>query len=273
MLTDHTTDLGIRVLSAGYAFHNKPYHGKNEPRHNYLIRIQTEGLSRTWIDGQYELLEPGDLLIIHPDDYYELLINEEDHQGERKIESGDYYIFFTGPWVQAWWQERKRPFRVRTPLEEGIVQLCRLSVIEHRRKSEDSPAILDYLMRVMLLTIDRLITEQRPHMMSSFLAYRIKNFIEENATTNFQLQDIADHFSISISRAVHLYKEVFGKSIMQHALEVRLNLARERIIYTNMPLDVIAETSGFANYTYFHRVFRRQFGLSPKEYRVQNRLI
>jgi AraC family transcriptional regulator of arabinose operon len=273
LLTDHTTDLGIRVLSAGYAFHNKPYHGKNEPRHNYLIRIQTEGLSRTWIDGQYELLEPGDLLIIHPDDYYELLINEEDHQGERKIESGDYYIFFTGPWVQAWWQERKRPFRVRTPLEEGIVQLCRLSVIEHRRKSEDSPAILDYLMRVMLLTIDRLITEQRPHMMSSFLAYRIKNFIEENATTNFQLQDIADHFSISISRAVHLYKEVFGKSIMQHALEVRLNLARERIIYTNMPLDVIAETSGFANYTYFHRVFRRQFGLSPKEYRVQNRLI
>ena len=64
----HTSsDPGIRVLSAGYAFHNKPYHGKNVPRQNYLIRIQTEGLSRTWIDGQYELLAPGDLLIIHPD--------------------------------------------------------------------------------------------------------------------------------------------------------------------------------------------------------------
>jgi AraC family transcriptional regulator of arabinose operon len=76
-----------------------------------------------------------------------------------------------------------------------------------------------------------------------------------------------------VSRAVHLYKEVFGQSIMQHALEVKLNLARERIIYTDMPLDIIAATSGFANYTYFHRVFRRHFGLSPKEYRLQNRLI
>jgi AraC family transcriptional regulator of arabinose operon len=270
----HTSsDPGIRVLSAGYAFHNKPYHGKNVPRQNYLIRIQTEGLSRTWIDGQYELLAPGDLLIIHPDAYYELLIDEEDHQGERKIESGDYYIFFTGSWVHQWWNERKRPFRVRTPLEEGIVQLCRLTVVEHRRNSADSPAILDYLMRVLLLTVDRLITEQRPHLGSAFLAYRIKHYIEEYATRNFQLQDIADHFNISVSRAVHLYKEVFGQSIMQHALEVKLNLARERIIYTDMPLDIIAATSGFANYTYFHRVFRRHFGLSPKEYRMQNRLI
>lgn len=273
MRPDQPSAVGIQVLSAGYSFHKKLYHGRHEPRHSYLLRIQTEGLSRTLIDGEFELLEPGDLLIVHPDANYELLIDEEDHQGERKIASGDYYIFFTGPWVHEWWEERKRPFRIKVPDEEGIIHLCRLTVVEHRRNSTESPAILDYLMRTILLTIDRLITAQRPRKGNAFLAYRIKSYIEEYAAMNFQLKDVAEHFNISVSLAVHLYKEVFGQSIMQYALEVRLNLARERIIYTNMPLELIAETSGFANYTYFHRVFRRKFGLSPKQYRQKNRLV
>ena len=60
---------------------------------------------------------------------------------------------------------------------------------------------------------------------------------------------------------------------MQHALDVRLELARERIIYTSMPLELIAEMSGFSSYTYFYRTFKRKFGLAPKEYRMQNRLL
>lgn len=264
---------GIQVMAAGYSYHGKPYYGKNEPRQNFLLRIQTEGLSRTYIDGEFKLVEPGDLLIVPPDAFYELLIDEEDHQGERKIESGDYYIFIRGPWVDAWWQQRKRPFIVKIPLEEGFIQLCRQTAVEHRRNSRESEAILDYLLRVMLMTIDRIITEQRPAKGNAFLAYRIKSYIEEYAATPFQLKDIAEHFNISVSRAVHLYKQFFGKSIMQYALEVRLNLAKERIIYANLPLELVAETSGFRSYTYFHRTFRKAFGMSPKEFKARHRLL
>ncbi|MNT70655.1 HTH-type transcriptional regulator GadW [compost metagenome] len=48
-------------------------------------------------------------------------------------------------------------------------------------------------------------------------------------------------------------------------------MARERIIYSPMPLEHIAETCGFANYTYFHRQFRKRFGMSPKQFRVHSR--
>jgi AraC family transcriptional regulator of arabinose operon len=33
-----------------------------------------------------------------------------------------------------------------------------------------------------------------------------------------------------------------------------------------MTLEHIAETCGFASYSYFHRVFRSHFGMSPAEY-------
>ena len=34
-------------------------------------------------------------------------------------------------------------------------------------------------------------------------------------------------------------------------------------VFSPLSLEDVAETSGFANYTYFHRVFRSRFGVSP----------
>jgi AraC family transcriptional regulator of arabinose operon len=34
-------------------------------------------------------------------------------------------------------------------------------------------------------------------------------------------------------------------------------------------LERIAESAGFGSYTYFHRVFRSKYGISPKQYRDQ----
>ena len=103
------------------------------------------------------------------------------------------------------------------------------------------------------------------------MAYRIKHYIEENASYMFKLEDVATHVGISISRAVHLFKQTFGTSIMQYTLDVKLDMARERVIFSPLSLENVSETSGFANYTYFHRVFRARFGMSPKQFRIANR--
>jgi AraC family transcriptional regulator of arabinose operon len=48
-------------------------------------------------------------------------------------------------------------------------------------------------------------------------------------------------------------------------------MAKERIVFSPLSLEDVAETSGFANYTYFHRVFRSRFGVSPKQFRMSSR--
>jgi AraC family transcriptional regulator of arabinose operon len=259
----------IEMLSAGFSYHTKPFHtvAKDGFESHYLIRLQTEGTSRMRVNEEMVAVEAGDLSIFSPHMPYELAIDEE---AGRPVASGDYWISFRGPWVDAWWSERKRPTKVRIPLDEGVIPLIRQVIVEHRRGSEESLEILDYLMRVLCLTMDRLFSEQRPVKGNAFLAYRMKSYIEEHAATLFQLKDIADHCNISVSRAVHLYKQVFGKSIIQYALEVRLKIARERMMYTQTPLEAIAETSGFPSYTYFYRVFKKEFGMSPKAYRSKN---
>ncbi|WP_458463660.1 AraC family transcriptional regulator [Paenibacillus sp.] len=267
------TDSSCQVLTAGFSFHRKPYAMvQPEGVKNYLLRLQTDGRCRSRIDGNMSLVDAGDLLLFDPDEPYELRIdNETNPMGDRLVESGDYHIFFNGSWVDEWWKRHKRPTRIKVELTESLLVLFRQLVLEQRRISNPYPEISSYYMRILCLEVDRLLSEHPTITNTNYVAYEIKNYIEENASSLYKLDDVATHIGISVSRGVHLFKEAFGKSIMQYTLDVRLNMARERIIFSPMTLEQVSESSGFNNYTYFHRVFRSRFGMSPKEFRVIHR--
>ena len=129
----------------------------------------------------------------------------------------------------------------------------------------------DYLLRSLCLCLDRAITEIKPTDRLAFTALRLKRFVEEHATLTFKLEEAASHVGLSLSRAVKLFKEYYGKTMIQYALEIRLNAAVERIKYSTMTLEEIAETCGFASYSYFHRVFRANYGVSPVKFGKRQR--
>lgn len=261
------------VLSAGFSFHRKPFHmSESQGVQNYLIRLQTEGRSRALIDGEMKPVESGDIMLFAPDDPYFLSIDKEDYPvGKPRIESGDYHIFCGGPWIEEWWQHSPRPTLLSVPLNDNFLGLFRQLILEQRRLSDFSPEISACYLQILCMEIDRLNTNQPTITPKGYLAYRMKQYVEEHATLPFQLEDVAAYADISVSRAVHLFKEAFGTSIIKYVNDVRLEMARERITFSPMPLEQIAETCGFANYTYFHRVFRSRFGMSPSQYRVHSR--
>jgi len=261
------------VLASGYSYHTKPFYvASRKGLRNYLIRFQIEGCCRMLVDNKMTLIVPGDLLLFKPGDLYELRIEEEvQPNGETAISSGDYYFFCRGSWIDQWWNKSPKPQKLKIPLNEDFLNVCRHTTLEQRRRKEPFKEITEYYMRILCLMIDRYLSEQRTDggKGKSFLAYRMKHYIEENALTPLRLEQIASHAGLSVSRAVHLFKSIFGMSMMKYAQQVRLSIARERILFSKMSLEQIAETSGFNSYTFFYRAFREHYGMSPRQYRMK----
>ncbi|MNP65007.1 HTH-type transcriptional activator Btr [compost metagenome] len=99
----------------------------------------------------------------------------------------------------------------------------------------------------------------------------MKSYIEAHSGQPLTLRQVAAHGGLGISRASELFKEAYGCAVMDYAILMRLNNAREHILYDNITLEEAAYACGFTSYTHFSRMFRKRYGLSPSEYRQQNR--
>ena len=49
-----------------------------------------------------------------------------------------------------------------------------------------------------------------------------------------------------------------------------MELAKEMLKSTDIPIGLIAQKTGYTNFSYFSQVFKRYTGLSPLEYRRMN---
>ena len=68
-----------------------------------------------------------------------------------------------------------------------------------------------------------------------------------------------------------IFKEQTGMTPGQMLTETRLNNARNIILYskTDRPISNIALDSGFDDFAYFSKAFKKRFGMSPTEYKAQ----
>jgi transcriptional regulator GlxA family with amidase domain len=68
-----------------------------------------------------------------------------------------------------------------------------------------------------------------------------------------------------------LFKREMGLTPSQYLLRARLNLSCELLAKSDLPIDKIARRTGLTNGERFSKVFRKQFSMSPTEYRYRRK--
>ncbi|MBR2806969.1 MAG: helix-turn-helix domain-containing protein [Oscillospiraceae bacterium] len=94
----------------------------------------------------------------------------------------------------------------------------------------------------------------------------VLRYIEEHYMDG-SLTEVAEglHYELhSLSRLVH---QKTGKNYTELLHEKRLSQATWFLNNTDWNVDEIARAVGYENMTYFHRLFRERFGVSPRQYR------
>lgn len=97
----------------------------------------------------------------------------------------------------------------------------------------------------------------------------IADYIEHNYAGHLTLGDVARHFYVSDSTVSHLFKKKMGVSLYHYVTQRRL-IAAKNLILEGLPLEIVAEQVGFADYSSFYRAFKGEFGISPRQFRIQS---
>jgi AraC-like DNA-binding protein len=97
--------------------------------------------------------------------------------------------------------------------------------------------------------------------------HKATEFINSNYAKKLTLPDIADYIDLSANYFSRLFTQCMGVSLSTYIINIRLQKAKELIIYTNLSIGQIANLCGFDSQAYFISMFHRQFLMTPGKFR------
>ena len=100
------------------------------------------------------------------------------------------------------------------------------------------------------------------------LINEVIHYIGKHYMEDISLSSLADTFYLSKEHLSRLFKRETGTNLFSYIMELKLDDAKKLLISTELTLDEIAFKLGFSNGNYFSKVFKKNTGQSPREYKA-----
>ena len=223
----------------------------------------------------YEMT-PGDLMIVPPGVRHHAIMHESEKNYRRFVfwisrdccnsllsESMDYMYL-----MQKAEAFHKYIYHL-APAQFHLVESKFLRLLEETSQDRyGADAFQHICLCDLILTINRIIyDEEHRHTESDELTLfqNIISYVEENLEDQLSLDDIAGKFFVSKYYVAHLFKDTLGISLHQYIIKKRLSECRDAIT-SGEPITSAYERFGFRDYSSFFKSFKKEYGMSPKEY-------
>lgn len=95
----------------------------------------------------------------------------------------------------------------------------------------------------------------------------IKTFILKNLSQDLTREEISQHVFMHPDSLSHLFKRELSMSLSEYILKQRITVAKKLLKETDYPISLIAGKVGYAHISYFTKIFKRETGVTPLNYR------
>lgn len=248
--------------------HDHPY---------YEFYFFLEGQVSMQAGGDVYPLNYGDIMLIPPGLSHRLLIHGTDVPYRRFVLwiSEDYcqHLLSLSPdygYLIEYVQKHQTFIFHTDQLSFNSVQSKILRLLEemHDRRF-GREAQISLCINDLILLLNRMVyTANHPksQMEEASLYQKISEYIEEHLEDELSLDHLARIFFVSKYHIAHVFKDNLGISIHQYITKKRLALCREALTQ-NASITDIYLSCGFGDYSSFYRAFKKEYGISPKDYR------
>lgn len=99
----------------------------------------------------------------------------------------------------------------------------------------------------------------------------VDKYLDENYQRNIGLIDIAKELGITPNYFSSLFKKEVGENFVEYLTQYRIEKAKKMLVEDSLNISKIAEIVGFNDARYFFRVFKKNEGITPKEFQQNAR--
>jgi len=99
------------------------------------------------------------------------------------------------------------------------------------------------------------------------IAFHVKRVIELEYNKDISLEYIAEKVHLSPAYLSYLYKQETGHNIIKQLTDYRMEKAKELLQDKHKKIVEVAKACGYANPSYFNRMFKNLYGITPTQYR------
>ncbi len=99
---------------------------------------------------------------------------------------------------------------------------------------------------------------------------RIEDYIQAHLDQRITLERLAVLAGLSTHRLLLAFRAAFGQTPIQYVLEQRLRRACTRLRGSAEDIATIAVETGFSSHSHLSSVFKKRYGMTPREYRSRD---
>ena len=170
---------------------------------------------------------------------------------------------------------QKIPFSSVCQIALLLQNFCVSLLFSHNLPAEQLTALPTGSMELLENSVREYVTETlsrigRTEENIDSIIYKVKQYIDQNYSSNLSLGALATMVHLSPSYFSKLFKREMGENLSTYILNTRVERAKFLLRTTDKKAYEIAEAVGIYDPVYFSKIFKKSTGLKPKEYRERS---
>lgn len=100
-----------------------------------------------------------------------------------------------------------------------------------------------------------------------------KDYVTANYHKSFSIKDMAQAVGLNESYLCRIFKKSEGITLGEYIQQERIKIAKKMLKYNDTSIAEIADFLGYHSQSYFGKQFSKWTGMSPSQYRIQNKIV
>lgn len=244
-------------------YHTNFWQRRINGRKDYYLIYVKKGVLSCNIDKTPYKINKGQVIIIDPNESYEVYYSD-------KVYQEVFWINFTGYGVKEVLSQlnivsKKSYFVGNSP----NIDILFINIIKELQIRNQSYMVIcsGYLVE-LLTTICRCKKSNHGNtLVSESELHEIMIYLNESYNHNHTIEELANKCNLSTYYFIRKFKKISGYSPQKYLLKIRMDNAKKMLIESNLSIANIGFMVGFKNSLYFSKAFKEFVGKSPSQYR------